>query len=34
VTDDIPLDGPAYQALAAEVFYDAANTNDFVLAAT
>lgn len=34
VTDDIPLDGPAYQALAAEVFYDASQTNDFVLAAT
>jgi hypothetical protein len=34
VQDDIPLDGAAYQALSAEVFYDAANTGDFVLAAT
>lgn len=34
VQDDIPLDGPAYQGLSAQVFYDAANTNDFTLAAS
>lgn len=34
VADDIPLDGPAYQTLAAEVFYDASNTNDFTITAS
>jgi hypothetical protein len=34
VADDLPLDGPGYQALSAQVFYDASNTADFTLAAT
>ena len=34
VADDIPLDGPSYQALSAQVFYDAANTTDFTITAS
>ena len=34
IADDLPLDGPAYQTLSCEVFYDPANTTDFAITAS
>ncbi len=34
VDDSLPLDGPGYQAIGVQCFYDAANTGDFTATAT
>lgn len=34
VDDDLPLDGPGYQAIGVEVFYDKTSNSDFAVSAT